>query len=314
MSVFTAYSIEEAITFILSKNSNFNTLDIQMGLIYDEEITALCSAFSENTTLTSLIMNDNQLGDFAAIELAKITSLTSVALAMNEIGPIGATAIAKNNFWTSLSLWANNLGDDGAIALAENKFLTYLDVNSNQIGPAGAQALAKHTCLTTLIIFGNQLGDDGAACFAENRHLSVLDMGYNEIGDKGAELLAADNRILTSLNIEYNQITQVGALALIKKMNLISFIYEENPIEIEYVSALEDGILNNRKTYLGIYYFANGKKNQLSPEICYLINSFLVPELTQMRFIALSKLSIFAQPAPRALSYENSQSLKRVCL
>ena len=129
-----------------------------------------------------------------------------------------------------------------------------------------------------------------------------------------SQLNGKDLNVYPMLKIEYNQITQVGALALIKKMNLISFIYEENPIEIEYVSALEDGILNNRKTYLGIYYFANGKKNQLSPEICYLNNSFLVPELTQMRFIALSKVSIFAQPASRALSYENSQSLKRVCL
>jgi hypothetical protein len=69
------------------------------GKIRDEGAKAL----AQNTTLTSLILQNNNIGDEGAKALAKNTTLTSLVEG-NNIGDEGAKALAQNTTLTSLRL------------------------------------------------------------------------------------------------------------------------------------------------------------------------------------------------------------------
>ena len=106
-----------------------------------EDVRALAAALEENSTLTSLDLSWNEIGDKGATSMAaaleKNSTLTSLDLSENEIGHIGAASLAaalqKNSTLTSMSLRGNDIGDEGvaslAAALEKNYALEVLDCN-----------------------------------------------------------------------------------------------------------------------------------------------------------------------------------------
>ncbi|KAL0243318.1 hypothetical protein GEMRC1_005879 [Eukaryota sp. GEM-RC1] len=78
------------------------------------------------------------------------TTVTSVNLGSNSIGDVGARALAEalivNSCVTSVGLQSNSIGDEGARALAEalivNSCVTSVGLQSNSIGDEGVRALA----------------------------------------------------------------------------------------------------------------------------------------------------------------------------
>jgi len=145
--------------------------------------------------------------------LCQYTTLTTLYIDHNAVGDAGARALAGNTTITKLSLYNNNIGDAGAEALAGNTTLTELAISRNDIGAAGAQALAGNTTLTTLNITWNNIGVAGARALAGNTTLTTLNITWNNIGDVGAQALAG-NTTLTTLKIYFNGIGAAGAQAL----------------------------------------------------------------------------------------------------
>ena len=68
-----------------------------------------------------------------AERLAELTQLTSLNLEDNEIGDKGAASLAALTQLTTLDLWNNQIGDEGAASLAALTQLTKLDLSENPV-------------------------------------------------------------------------------------------------------------------------------------------------------------------------------------
>ncbi len=117
------------------------------------------------------------------------TTLTTLSLFRNRIGDEGAKALAQNTTLTTLDLVGNNIGDEGAKALAQNTTLTTLYLGGNNIGDEGAKALAQNTTLTRLSLYWNHIGVEGAKALAQNTTLTELYIGGNNIGAEELKIL-----------------------------------------------------------------------------------------------------------------------------
>ncbi|XP_044163737.1 nucleotide-binding oligomerization domain-containing protein 2-like [Acropora millepora] len=241
-----------------------------------KELVAVCiETLKTNSTVTGLVLNDCDIDDANAAELAgqlkENSTLTSLDLSVNQIGDVGADALAKglkeNSTLTSLSLSANNIGEVAADALAkglkENSTLTSLELSFNRIGDVCADALAKglkeNSTLTSLNLSYNQIGDVGVDALAKglkrNSTLTSLNLRYNQIGDVGADALAKglkENSTLTSLDLSNNRIGNDGADALAKGLKenstLTSLRFSANNIGEVAADALAERLKENLTT------------------------------------------------------------------
>ena len=132
----------------------------------------------------------------AIARILPYTSLRSLDVSGNNIGDEGAEALAANKTLSSLNVSSNFIFARGAKALAANKTLSSLNVSQNCIGPGGAKALAANTNLNSLDVSCNVIGDEGAMALTANKTLSVLNIGNNnDIGDLGEKALAETDPI-----------------------------------------------------------------------------------------------------------------------
>ncbi|XP_068753925.1 nucleotide-binding oligomerization domain-containing protein 2-like [Montipora capricornis] len=186
--------------------------------------TKLAYTFGKSLDLTEILIDLTSGTNIAAFSQALTvnTSLTTLDLTWNSIGDEDASslsqALAVNTSLTTLDLTWNSIGDEDASslsqALAVNTSLTTLDLSHNSIGAEGAtslsQALAVNTSLTTLDLSDNSIGAEGATSLSQalavNTCLTTLNLSYNSVGAKGATSLSqalAGNTSLTSLNLSH---------------------------------------------------------------------------------------------------------------
>ncbi|KAG0009535.1 hypothetical protein BGZ81_003334, partial [Podila clonocystis] len=137
--------------------SHLRKLSLEMApeMIGAKDLRQLSETLKTNSTLTTLNLWDNSIGDNGAValfEALKINStLTTLNMNDNSIGDNGAVALSEalktNSTLTTLNLRDNSIGPNGAVALSEalkiNSTLTTLDLSYNSIEPNGAQALAE---------------------------------------------------------------------------------------------------------------------------------------------------------------------------
>ena len=173
---------------------------------FKPSLSTLSLALKVNTSLTSLFLSFNSIGDEGANSLSEAlrvnTSLTSLKLSNNSIGDEGAKSLSEalrlNTSLSSLDLCHNSIGDEGANSLSEalrvNTSLTFLELSANSIGDEGAtslsEALRVNTSLTSWPLGFNSIGDEGANSLAEalrvNTSITSLKLFKNSIGDEGA--------------------------------------------------------------------------------------------------------------------------------
>ncbi|MBW8309740.1 MAG: SEL1-like repeat protein [Candidatus Paracaedibacteraceae bacterium] len=89
------------------------TLDLRDKKLEDAGAMLIVRYISQNTTLTSLDVEWNQIGASGAEALAKLSGLTSLDVRWNQIGDAGAKALAKLTGLTSLSVGNNQIGATG---------------------------------------------------------------------------------------------------------------------------------------------------------------------------------------------------------
>jgi len=192
-----------------------------------EGATAMAKALEVNGVLTSLNVGYNQLTEEAALSIVRVeqqrNKLTSLGLGNCKIGPIGAKEIAEwisvSRVLTELKLWGNDIGSLGALAIAEalkvNGVLTNLSVAYNVIeGEAAQQLAAAVHASASLQIFSevplNKLRADS---------LTELDLPQKGLGTTEAIVIAElvkVSRVLTSLDVGYNQLTEEAALSIVR--------------------------------------------------------------------------------------------------
>ena len=237
-----------------------------------QSFSTLCLALRVNTSLTSLDLYENSIGDEGAGSLSEAlrvnTSLTSLDLSDNLIGDEGASSLSEalrvNTSLTSLHLPHNYIDDEGASSLSEalrvNTSLTSLNLGHNVFGDEGASSLSEalrvNTSLTSLNLGHNVFGDEGASSLSEtlrvNTSLTSLDLYENSIGDEGASSLSEALRVnttLTSLDLRYNSIGDEGASSLSEALrvntSLTSLRLDRNSIGDEGASSLSEALRVN---------------------------------------------------------------------
>ncbi|KAL0242759.1 hypothetical protein GEMRC1_005322 [Eukaryota sp. GEM-RC1] len=188
---------------------------------------SLIEALKTNTTITSINLSFNSIGDEGARALAEALkvnhSVPSVDLMNNSIGDEGARALAEalkvNDSVTSIDLEYNSIGAEGARALASalkvNASVTSINLGRNCIGDecvrALADALKVNSSLTSVILGGDSTGSEGARALAEalnvNSSVTSVNLDGNSIGDEGVRALADALIVNTKVDLQYS--TQV---------------------------------------------------------------------------------------------------------
>ena len=115
-----------------------------------------------------LSLDHRRLSDADIDTLARSTTLHSLHLTNNAIGNAGAIALARNTTLRMLVLEGDSIGDVGAVALAQTATLDTLYLCRNAIGDAGICAFAHNTSLKTIRLYGNAISDAGAITLAES--------------------------------------------------------------------------------------------------------------------------------------------------
>ena len=213
------------------------SVSLERSNVCDPDVVILAEALKTNTTLTSLHISFNAIGEEGVVALAEAltsnSSLRVLNLGTNRILGPGACALTgllkRNSTLTELLVPFNNILDSGADALAEalkcNVSLSRLDLSFNNIGHPGATTLAGaikcNGTLTDLRLSGNKIGDAGASFLADavqvNANLKMILLAGGSIGDAGATSLAEAlkcNKTLKDLGLHDNDIGDSGTTAL----------------------------------------------------------------------------------------------------
>ncbi|NGX38634.1 MAG: hypothetical protein K1000chlam2_01810, partial [Chlamydiae bacterium] len=173
------------------KNLDFQKRDYY---VQNEGAEALAAAFERNSSLESLILRYNSIGDKGAKALA--------------------ASLLINQSLLKLDLSDNDIADERAKALApfleKNQTLLKLDLSSNDIADERAKALAasleKNQTLLELDLRHNQIGDKSTEAFAKalekNQSLQKLDLRFNFTGNKGTQAIAKSRKKNQSVCVE----------------------------------------------------------------------------------------------------------------
>jgi NLR family CARD domain-containing protein 3 len=153
-------------------DQSLTELDLTNEPMTRESILELTVNLTRNTALQYLWLEnvnlaDNSLMAALANALADNTTLKSLSLARNGIGDIGIVALAEalrhNQSLSALSLWGNQISDQGIFAFAEmltqNRSLTVIWLSQNAISDRGVHALAaalrSNPIIAKLYVEGN---------------------------------------------------------------------------------------------------------------------------------------------------------------
>ena len=223
---------------VSNKTCTLEHVELKFCFIGPKQAQNLAKSFSINTSIKTLSLISNPLGDEGAKALAEMlggsetkgirtfnNTLEHVDLTGCEIGPVGAEHLAQalrvNTSVKTLKLGDNPLHDKGTKPLAEmlggsdgtvNTTLEHVELAGCKIGSVGAKHLAQAMCMNTSVktlhLRCNNLRDEGAKALTEmfggssghlNTTLEHVDLGQCGIGAVGAKDLAQAMCVNTSV-------------------------------------------------------------------------------------------------------------------
>ncbi|XP_048582575.1 uncharacterized protein LOC116620204 isoform X4 [Nematostella vectensis] len=240
-------NFEEAMANVLSRNKSLRYLCLCVGVLDRPEYemgTSLFKSLKNNSTLSTIDISVNSLGDACASELAKVlvdnTSLNVVYIGGEYLGDAGVASIAEalkvNTTVRTLGIIGGNMTPEAGRALGEmlrhNTTITCLSLFGGNIGDSGAQGIAsglsQNTTLEKIQIEDSCIGATGVSALAKViQNATHLDLSRNIIGTKGAKAIAKvieNGCKLKYLRIDYCNIDVLDvrdlAKALSKNTNL----------------------------------------------------------------------------------------------
>lgn len=209
---------------------------------------ALVVALLQNTKVTELDLQDNDIGD--------------------EGGKDVATLFSDNFYITKLNLSCNNLGLSTAKAFDEslegNGTLRELDLSNNALSSKCIELLCRglvaNYSITYLNLSRNKISEEGGrflgSMLAEQRSMACLNLSWNGLGPHGSESIfkgLRDNIMLKKLNLSWNAVGSDGCKAISKAL--------------AFTSLTELDLSNNRLLLDGAKALANGLRKNTSLEI-----------------------------------------------
>jgi len=232
----------------LKEDDTLIKLDLSHSNIFNDDsisnipmVKIIAEAIQVNTTIQKLDMSDNNIFDGGAQNLSdglKINkSLLELNLTGNKITHLGAKDISEviqvTTTLQKLNLYRNNIGDDGAAVISDslksNKSLQQLCLGANGITFKGAQKISE--------------------AFQVAVTLKKLDLGGNRIGDNGAASISVCLKFLLELNLEWNEITCVGAKKISEAIQVTTTLQKldlyHNKIGDDGVAFISDSLKRN---------------------------------------------------------------------
>jgi len=237
------------IASLLIGNKQLESLDLAANGFGEDGANACADILSACPTLTTLILDNNNIRAGVAVLSEKVavhTGVRNLSLAANVIGPRAsiavADALAANTSLEQCSLASNAFGYKGGVAVGEalmrsagTSKLQSLDLSACGVAVEGAVGLADALSgesghrLSSIDMQTNFVGPEGVAAFAAmlatNTTLQVLSLSDNNIGQLGdrqtgtcgqalADALAV-NTTLRVLDLTYNGLSQAATETLI---------------------------------------------------------------------------------------------------
>ena len=153
-------------------------LNLERNELGPEGVAALAPAIAVSSSVTKILVRNNQLGDAGATVLcdalrqSNVTKVQELDLSFNSIGPDGATAVAA---MAGVVASRTHIGEGG------------LDLRNNQLGDEGWGTIFA------------------GVCSSEVSKIASIDASGEGIGPKGAKLIA--EALLTSVNPSLTKIS-----------------------------------------------------------------------------------------------------------
>jgi len=218
-------------------------LDLSFNDMDDSAVTIQAFIRAPNCALHTLLINGSDVDDYECVNLcealAENTSITSLGLSNNLIGNDEHMKVTDKN---------RVLGGDGvAMMLAKNKTITMLDLQYNQLRLTGAIAIGKslrdNFSLKILKLGFNSFGDVGTQWLGHslkfNTTLEKIDLTSNSIIPKSACVIAnalAHNKSLQELILDDNILGRVGAQAVASAIQRSSQSERQEKLNISFKS------------------------------------------------------------------------------
>ena len=205
-------------------------LDLRNCNVFDEDAGWLEAMLQTNTTLSSLNLRRNHLGEAGGAAIGRAlqtnTTLSSLDLSFNNLGETGGAAIGRalqtNTALSSLNLQGNILGEAAGAAIGQalqtNTTLSSLNLESNKLGFTARCALldaARPACIVTV----NNLEACKQALKASKNAPEVgeLNLSWCGLSDKDAgwlEAMLETNTTLSSLNLQGYDLGEAAGAAI----------------------------------------------------------------------------------------------------
>jgi Ran GTPase-activating protein (RanGAP) involved in mRNA processing and transport len=198
----------EQLALALATNTNLDGLDLILCGCGEIGAYALADALSENTTLATLLLQDQlslsalrSLGSFLESPSCRLESLYLWSCGLNDKVDVLCRCMRDNRSITTLALSYNKIPDAGGLYLSDmvlrNRSLVKLHLGANRFSPTAAAflgvALGKNSTLQYLDLSRNVIRAIGvwplAVSLTGNRTLRTIDLRYNGIDHTGAEML-----------------------------------------------------------------------------------------------------------------------------
>ena len=172
-----------------------------------------------------------------------------------------------------LNLASNQISTEGLkimqTEIIESKCLKYLNLGlykgshriNNFSGEGGlviARIILNNKSIETLILQENLLGEESGTkigvALSQNKVLKKLVISNNKIKNKGAKAIIENSRNLISLDLSYNEISSEVCndlkYLMQKSKNLKEIIWNGNKVGLKGITALLEGINNNKNMKL----------------------------------------------------------------
>lgn len=277
-------------------SENLKILSINDNYINDDGVQHIADLMLKQKNLEFLAishLNINELGDLITSKGAKILAksieqapmLNTLILSENLIKNDGLKAIIEainiHNSVIDLQIESNDIDDLSELAevLKNNQSLKKIDFSANNLGDEGAKILAdvlaaNNMKLDKLLLVNCKIKDIGiehlSSALQSNDTLESLYLEYNEITDQGAMHLSSllANNTLQSLYINHNKITDIGAELFIKALRKNTSIEHAecnyNEINKELLQDIEEIVKNNRKGLIRLVLSNREMQEELS--------------------------------------------------
>jgi Ran GTPase-activating protein (RanGAP) involved in mRNA processing and transport len=161
---------------MLSENNTLKTLVLQENQLSDDEATHLAQGLRNNLTLACLDLSNNHIGDIGAAELGSgislNTSLRELNISWNH------TRFAYLLVFIHRPRGVNSFFSN----LQSNNSLNLINIDSNGVGDSGqciATYLQKTNSLTFLSLSRTRLTDAGSTAISKGIENSSMSMPFN---------------------------------------------------------------------------------------------------------------------------------------